>query len=154
MHRWKNSTPSSLKLVQPLIKKFQKSLCHLDKIYRWQREKNMIFNGKYFEMLQYEKKTYLKINTKKKSPDYQDLIEVKDNFRDLQIIMSDDASFNNTIHKVWTTVKQKCGWVLRTFQNRETHFMKCMWKTLIQGHISYYHVEVTADLSFGTLFTS
>ena len=109
----------------------------LDKIYKWQSENNMLFNGKKFEMLRYGKNNELKMNTNYFSPDYQDLIEVKDSLRDLGIIMSDDASFTNHIQKVCTTVKQKCGWVLRTFQNRETHFMKCMWKTLIQGHIDY-----------------
>ena len=34
-------------------------------------------------------------------------------------------------------VRQKCGWILRTFNCRKTLFMKFMWKTLVQGHIDY-----------------
>ena len=109
----------------------------LDIIYQWQSENNMLFNGKKFEMLRYGKNNDLKTNTNYFSPEYQDLIEVKDNLRDLGVIMSDNASFKDHINKVCKSVKQKCGWVLRTFENRETHFMKCMWKTLIQGHIDY-----------------
>ena len=109
----------------------------LDKIYNWQKENNMIFNGKKFEMMRYGKNSDLKNNTSYFSPEYEDIIEVKDTLRDLGIIMSDNASFKNHIQKVCTSVKQKCAWVLRTFQNRETPFMKFMWKTLVQGHIDY-----------------
>ena len=51
--------------------------------------------------------------------------------------MSDDATFTNHINEVCSKVKQKCGWILRTFSNRETHFLKMMWKTLVQGHVDY-----------------
>ena len=34
-------------------------------------------------------------------------------------------------------VRQKCGWILRTFNCRNTNFMKFMWKSLVQGHIDY-----------------
>ena len=34
-------------------------------------------------------------------------------------------------------VRQKCGWILRTFYCRNTQFMKFMWKTLVQGYIDY-----------------
>ena len=71
------------------------------------------------------------------TPDCEDLIEVKDSLRDLGIIMSDDATFKKHIDKVCTTVKQKSAWIMRTFQCRETSFMKFIWKSLVQGHIDY-----------------
>ena len=64
-------------------------------------------------------------------------LEVKENLRDLGIIMSDNASFKKHIQKVCTSVTQKSSWILRTFQRRETPLMKFMWKTLVQGHIDY-----------------
>ena len=35
------------------------------------------------------------------------------------------------------TVKQKIGWVLRSFVSRDMNFMKQLWKTLIIPHIDY-----------------
>ena len=51
--------------------------------------------------------------------------------------MSDDASFTSHVHHVCSKVKQKAGWILRTFQSRNTQVMKFLWKSLIQGHIDY-----------------
>ena len=33
---------------------------------------------------------------------------------------------------------QKSSWILRTFQTRDLQFLKCIWKTLIEGHIDYF----------------
>ena len=51
--------------------------------------------------------------------------------------MSDDASFTNHIHHVCSKVKQKAGWILRSFQTRNIQVMKFLWKSLVQGHIDY-----------------
>ena len=45
--------------------------------------------------------------------------------------------FLDHIEKVCSKTSQKSGWILRTFSCRSTHFMKLMWKTLVQGHIDY-----------------
>ena len=97
----------------------------------------MLFNGKKFEMLRYGVNSELKMNTNYLTPDCEDMIEVKENLRDLVIIMSDNATFRNHVDKVCTSVKQKCGWILRTFSCRETSFMKFIWKSLVQGHVDY-----------------
>ena len=109
----------------------------LDTIYDWQQQNNMLFNGKKFEMLRYGPDRDLKNSTNYLTPEYEDLIEVKENLRDLGIIMSDDASFTSHVHHVCSKVKKKAGWILRTFQTRNTQVMKFLWKSLIQGHIDY-----------------
>ena len=109
----------------------------LNSIYEWQQTNNMLFNGSKFEMLRYGKNADLKMDTSYFSPNYEDVIEVKESLRDLGIIMSDNANFSKHINKVCTTVKQNSSWILRTFHNRQTPFMKLMWKTLVQGHIDY-----------------
>ena len=109
----------------------------LNRIYDWQQQNNMLFNGKKFELLRYGSNEEIKASTNYLTPEYEDLIEVKENLRDLGITMSDDATFTNHINEVCSKVKQKCGWILRTFSNRETHFLKLMWKTLVQGHVDY-----------------
>ena len=64
--------------------------------------------------------------------------------------MNDKGTFTNHIKHVCSKVKQKSSWILRTFQTRDSQFMKFMWKTLIQGHIDYcsqlYLPTQTSDL--------
>ena len=84
----------------------------LDLIYTWQQENNMLFNGKKFEMLRYGANDELKCDTNYFTPELEDIIEVKNNLRDLGIIMSDNAKFEDHITHVCLKVKQKCGWIL------------------------------------------
>ena len=109
----------------------------LEKLYTWQRTNNMVFNGKKFEMLRYGSDQELKNSTNYLTPESEDFIEVKECLRDLGIQMSDDARFTAHIDHVSSKVRQKCGWILRTFKCRQTHFLKFMWKSLVQGHIDY-----------------
>ena len=109
----------------------------LEKLYSWQRKNNMVFNGKKFELLRYGKDEDLKNSTSYLTPEAEDLIEVKECLRDLGIKMSDDAKFSEHINHVSSKVRQKCGWILRTFSCRKTFLMKFLWKTLVQGHIDY-----------------
>ena len=97
----------------------------------------MLFNSNKFEMLRYGRQEDLKESTNYLTPDCEDLIEVKESLRDLGVIMNDKGTFTNHIKQVCAKVTQKSSWVLRTFQSRDLHFMKFMWKTLIQGHIDY-----------------
>ena len=46
-------------------------------------QNNMLFNGKKFEMLRYGPNSDLKNSTNYLTPGYSDIIEVKDNLRDL-----------------------------------------------------------------------
>ena len=97
----------------------------------------MLFNGKKFELLRYGPNSELKESTNYLTPGCEEFIEVKETLRDLGVIMSDKATFEEHISHVCKKVKQQCGWVLRTFQARDSRFMKFMWKTLIQWHIDY-----------------
>ena len=51
--------------------------------------------------------------------------------------MTNDASFSSHVELVCSKVRQKSGWILRTFRNRQTWFLKLMWKTLVQPHVDY-----------------
>ena len=66
-----------------------------------------------------------------------DVIQHVDNCRDLGITMQDDASFSLQIEKVCKKVRQKCGWINRTFYTRNPRFMRHMWNTLVQPHVDY-----------------
>ena len=62
---------------------------------------------------------------------------MKENLRDLGVIISNDATFTNHIRHVCSKVNQKSGWIFRTILTRNTQVMKFLWKSLIQGHIDY-----------------
>ena len=109
----------------------------LDKLYKWQENNNMLFNGNKFEILRYGNNTDLKNSTAYFTPDYEDVIEEKDTLRDLGIMITNDGKFSSHVEHVCSKVKQKSGWITRTFQCRKTWFMKFMWKTLVQCHIDY-----------------
>ena len=53
----------------------------LDAIYEWQNCNNMLFNGKKFEMLRYGKNEEIKNSTSYLTPEYEDIIEVKETRR-------------------------------------------------------------------------
>ena len=110
---------------------------NLNKIYQWEQENNMEFNGGKFLVLRYGKNKELKENTLYFTRDMDQVIEQVNNCRDLGITMSDDASFDSQIEKVCKKVRQKCGWIQRTFYSREHKFMKNMFNTLVQPHLDY-----------------
>ena len=65
------------------------------------------------------------------------IIEQFSTLRDLGIMLSDDGKFSEHIDKVIKTVRQKSGWIMRTFKSRKPDFLKQLWKTLLQCHIDY-----------------
>ena len=50
----------------------------LDKLYQWQEQNNMLFNGKKFEVLRYGNNRTIKESTSYFTPNYEEIIEEKD----------------------------------------------------------------------------
>ena len=115
------------------VEKLQKDL---DKVFHWAEDNNMRFNSDKFELLRYGNNQEIKDDTIYFSAD-NDPIEEKEVLRDLGIMMNNDATFKNHIDKVCKTVKQKSGWILRTFVCRQPHILKLLWKSLVQPHVDY-----------------
>ena len=109
----------------------------LNQIYRWEKTNNMMFNGGKFLVVRYGANTELKENTLYFTSEMQDVIKQVNFCKDLGIIMQDNATFEMQIDKVCSKVRQKCGWLQRTFFNRTPRFMKHMFNTLVQPHIDY-----------------
>ena len=95
------------------------------------------FHSKKFELLRYGRNEILKQSTSYFTPNFENIIEEKESLRDLGVQMSSDASFSIHVEGVCSKVKQKSSWILRTFSNRKSWFLKFMWKSLVQGHIDY-----------------
>ena len=82
----------------------------------------------------------LKFDTNYFTPELENIIEMKSNLRDIEIIMSDNEKFEEHITHVYLKVKQKCGWILRTFSSRNALLMTFLWQSLVQVHIDYYYI--------------
>ena len=109
----------------------------LEGLYSWQTENNMLFNGSKFEIIRYGKNETLKNTCNYLTPNAEDIIERKEVVRDLGIKVNENANFKDHINFVCCKVKQKAGWILRSFKKRDLPFMKHMWKTFVQGHIDF-----------------
>ena len=109
----------------------------LNKLYKWSKLNNMKFNGRKFQVMRYGRDEKLKDDTLYFTEDTGEPIERHETLRDLGVILSDDGTFSEHIDHVVKKVRQKSGWVLRTFYSRKTFFMKQIFKTLILPHIDY-----------------
>ena len=109
----------------------------LEKLYTWAKENNMVFNGTKFQVMRYGNIQELKNNTNYFTEETSEIIERFENLRDLGVIMSDDGSFDEQIIKVVKKVRQKTGWILRTFYSRNQELMKTLYKSLVVPHVDY-----------------
>ena len=97
----------------------------------------MKFNAKKFQVLRYGKNEELKNNTMYFTENTSEIVQREETVRDLGVLLSDDGRFKKHLEKVVGTVRQKTGWVLRTFQSRSPFLMKTLYKTLIIPHLDY-----------------
>ena len=102
---------------------------NLNKVFDWADKNNMKFNSDKFELLRYWKSEEIKENTIYFSDD-ENIIEKKEIPRDLSVQMNNQANLNDHISKISQKVKQKSGWILRTFRTRSPFVMKTLWKQL------------------------
>ena len=114
----------------------EKIQADLNKIYKWAEENNMLFNKNKFELLRYGTNTEIKHSTFYLSAD-EEIIEEKENLRDLGVIVNNQGTFDEHIDHICSKVKQKSGWIFRTFKCRQPNFLKILWKQLIQPHFDY-----------------
>ena len=108
----------------------------LNNVYEWADKNNMEFNSLKFEVLRYGKDEVLKIFTNYLSSSGT-IIDQKDSVRDLGVIMSADASFNQHINRVVDTASDKISMILRTFKSRDPDLMITLWKSVVIPSLEY-----------------
>ena len=101
----------------------------LNKLYDWAKTNNMVFNGTKFQVVRYGYNDDLKEETLYFTEDTSEIIERFETLRDLGVILSEEATFSAHVQHVEKKVRQKIGWVLRTFYARNAGFMKTLYKT-------------------------
>ena len=110
---------------------------NVNELFKWEDENKMKCNGAKFQILRYGHNQELKDNTVYFTKEMEGIIEQYSKLRDLGVILSDDAKFSSHIDKVVKQVRQKVGWMLRTFYTRKVEILKQLWKSLCQCHIDY-----------------
>ena len=108
---------------------------NLDKLFEWQADNNMLFNGSKFQILRYGSNEELKTDTLYFTDNTENIIERFSSLRDLGVILSDDGKFDSHIEKVSKTVRQKVGCILRV-QSHEFIFFhnKFAFSEYIHAH--------------------
>ena len=66
-----------------------------------------------------------------------EVVEQVPSVKDLGVILSEDAKFEEQVDKVCKKARQKAAWIFRTFYSRNEHFMRQMFNSLVQPHIDY-----------------
>ena len=97
---------------------------NLDTLYKWEETNKMKFNGSKFQLLRYGTNEEIKNNAVYFTGHMEDIIDQFSSIRDLEVIMADDGRFDCHIEKVVKKVRQKIGWILRTFYTRRTDMLK------------------------------
>lgn len=101
---------------------------------------NMEFNGDKFESIRYWPNEDIGSAFKqqyKYNNESGNIIEEKDNIKDLGILLSNDLTFGKHIEKMVATCRKLIGWVLRTFKTRNVGVMMVVWNSLIQSRLDY-----------------
>ena len=109
----------------------------LEKYYTWARENNMVYNDSKFVLLRYGNNSTLKDDYIYFTDNMSQPIDCCDYQKDLGVYMSADGTFNYHIETIIKKAKQKIGWICRTFQTRELHFMKKMFTTYVRPYLNY-----------------
>ena len=65
------------------------------------------------------------------------MIVPEDTVRDLGVIFNKDRNFSNHINKITTKAKQRIGFIMRTFMNRDINFLKFTWRNYIKLILDY-----------------
>ena len=94
----------------------------------------MMLNVGKFEHLRYGKLT--KVDTGYLAPNYEQ-IQVRNEVKDLGILMHDTAKFESHIRSVAEAGSRVAGWILRVFSTRLERPMMVLFKSLVLSRLEY-----------------
>ena len=109
----------------------------IDLLQTWAENNNMHFNGSKFQLVRFGNNEQIKDETIYFTGDNTEIIDRFEKLRDLGVIMNEKANFEDHVTHVERKVRQKIGWISRTFFTRKTMFMKQIFKFLVIPHLDY-----------------
>ena len=111
----------------------------MDKLYPWAEMNNMSWHDLKFQVIRIGNSDLIE-EREIFTPDYNEMISIKQYVKDLGILVDRKVTFSEQIQKAISKTNQKAGWILRTFTNREIEFMRILWRSLCQPHLDYCSV--------------
>ena len=111
----------------------------LDKVFTWQKAKNMDFNEDKFQHLPHGRSFRGSRNIPKGLyfSNNGNPIKIETSVRDLGIEISATLDFLTHINQACKRARDKVSWIYRSFYSRDVVFMSFMWKTYIQPILDY-----------------
>ena len=109
----------------------------MEMIYNWADKNHMRWNNDKFQLLRVGPNLELKDNTYLFTPNFEDIIEQKPYIKDLGIYVDSNLNYKEQMKAAVRKADKKSSWIFRTFSTRDVHFMKKMWKSLVQCHLDY-----------------
>ena len=138
-HAFVKSFADDTRISLPICKSADGHLMQedLETIYNWATRNNMKFNGSKFEHLRYSSRALDPPHGTVYVDPSGEGIDLSSSVRDLGVLMSNDARFQEQIESVSKKGKQMIGWILRTFKTRETLPLLTLYKSLVVPIMEY-----------------
>ena len=92
----------------------------------------MKWNAKKFKLLRVGPHNDLKDDTYIFTPNYNEVIEAKNDVKDLGILVDDTLLYKNQQMATVKKAQQKFTLIFRTFGTRNVEFLRKIWKSLVQ----------------------
>ena len=95
---------------------------NLEKIYSWADKNHIKWNAKKFQLLRVAPNNDLKDDTYIFTPNYNEVIEAKNDVKDFGILIDDTLLYKNQQMAAVKKAQQKSAWIFRTFGTRNIEF--------------------------------
>ena len=109
----------------------------ITKLHPWSQEYNIVFNDSKYQSLRVSNNPNKYDDYNDMTPDYTQPIDEFDTLRNLGVIMSSQGGFQAHISHLLSKVKQKMGWIHRTYITTNVEFCCFMWINYICSNIDY-----------------
>ena len=108
----------------------------LNHVYDWASINNMFFNAQKFYYVSFSPNKYSILSNVYINPEYN-IISPSSNVLDLGVYMSSNCTFDFHVASVYKRCSNLTGWILRTFNTRETITMMTLFKSLVLSRLDY-----------------
>ena len=108
----------------------------LNHVYDWASTNNMFFNTQKCYYVSFSPNKYSSLSNVYVNPEYN-IISPSSNVLDLGVYMSSNCTFDFHVASVYKRCSNLTGWILRTFNTRETISMMTLFKSLVLSRLDY-----------------
>ena len=108
----------------------------LNHVYDWASINNMFFNAQKFNYVSFSPNKYSSLSNVYINPEYN-IISPSSNVLALDVYMSSNCTFDFHVASVYKRCSNLTGWILRTFNTRETITMMTLFKSLVLSRLDY-----------------